>query len=139
MLIRNLNHIVTVLGKAVSWLTLLMVLLMFVIVVLRYAFDTGWIAMQELVVYMHALVFMLGGAYTMKKDGHVRVDIFYGSMTIKKKAWVDLLGTVFLLTPMFLFIFYSAWDYVLGSWRVLEGSREAGGIEGVFLLKTIYY
>lgn len=124
-------------GKMVSWLTLLMVIMMFAVVVLRYLFDTGWIAMQEMIVFMHAMIFMLGAAYALENNTHVRVDIFYGEMTQKNKAWVDLLGTVFLLMPMAAFILYSAWDYVLDAWAVKEGSREAGGLPGVFLLKTL--
>jgi len=137
MFLNKITHLNNLLGKAVSWLTLFMVLLMFVIVVLRYAFDTGWIAMQESVVYMHATVFMLSAAYTLNQDSHVRVDIFYGKMTEKNKAWVDLLGTLFLLMPMVIFIFYGAWGYVSSSWGVFEGSREAGGIPAVYLIKTL--
>jgi len=137
MLLKKITDLNNLLGQAVSWLTLFMVLMMFVIVVLRYVFDTGWIAMQESVVYMHATVFMLSAAYTLNQDSHVRVDIFYGKMSDQKKAWVDLLGTLFLLLPMVVFIFYSAWGYVSSSWSVFEGSREAGGIHGVYLIKTL--
>ncbi|MCZ6584533.1 MAG: TRAP transporter small permease subunit, partial [Gammaproteobacteria bacterium] len=67
-------------GTVIAWLTIMMVLVTFVIVVLRYAFDLGWISMQESVTWMHAAVFMLGAAYTLKRDEHVRVDIFYRRM-----------------------------------------------------------
>ncbi len=123
-------------GRLVSWLTLFMVLVTFLIVVLRYGFDLGWIAMQESVTYMHALVFLLGAAYTLKHDGHVRVDIFYRGMSPRGRAWVDLLGTVFLLMPVFGFIFWVSWEYVASSWSLHEGSREAGGLPFVYLLKT---
>lgn len=123
-------------GRGIAWLTLLMVLCQFAIVVLRYAFNTGWIAMQESILFMHALVFMLGAAYTLKQDGHVRVDIFYRKLGARGKAWVDLLGTLILLLPVNLFIFWVSWDYVASSWALLEGSREAGGLPGVFLLKS---
>jgi len=115
----------------------LMVLITFAVVLLRYLFDTGWIAMQESVSYLHALVFMLGAAYTLKQGGHVRVDILYQKMGIRAKAWVNLFGTLFLLFPVALFILFTSWEYVVESWKVLEGSREAGGLPGVFLLKTL--
>lgn len=124
-------------GRVISWLTLFMVLVTFLVVTLRYVFDLGWIAMQESVVYMHGLVFMLGAAYTLKHQGHVRVDIFYQNFSNRGKAWVDLLGTLFLLVPVSVFIIWMGWQYVSDSWSVLEGSREAGGLPGVFLLKSL--
>ena len=123
-------------GRFIAWLTLFIVLVTFIVVVLRYAFDIGSIALQESISYMHAFVFMLGAAYTLKHDGHVRVDIFYRKMSTTKKAWVDLLGTLLLLFPVCLFILISSWDYVLTSWSLLEESGEAGGLAYVYILKT---
>ncbi len=124
-------------GRAVAWLTLVMVLVTFLVVVLRYAFNMGWIAMQESIAYMHAVVFLGAAAYTLKQDGHVRVDIFYREMTPRAQALINLFGTLLLLIPVGGFIFWVSWLYVMESWSVLEGSREAGGIPGVFLLKTM--
>lgn len=123
-------------GRGIAWLTLFMVAITFLVVVLRYLFNLGWIAMQESVIYLHALVFMLGAAYTLKHEGHVRVDIFYRTMSARGRAWVDLLGTLLLLLPVCGFIFWISLDYVLSSWSLLEGSREAGGLPWVYLLKT---
>ena len=123
-------------GRVVAWLTLFIVMLTFIVVILRYIFDIGSIAMQESISYLHAFVFMLGAAYTLKHDSHVRVDVFYRNMTPVKKAWVDLLGTLLLLFPVCLFIFFSSWDYVLTSWSQLEESGEAGGLAYVYILKT---
>ncbi|MCP4043634.1 MAG: TRAP transporter small permease subunit [Gammaproteobacteria bacterium] len=114
-----------------------MVLVTFVVVVLRYVFNLGWIAMQESVTYMHAIVFMLGAAYTLKQNGHVRVDIFYRRMSVRGRAWVDLFGTLLLLFPTCGFIFWVSWEYVATSWSLLESSRETGGLPGVFLIKTL--
>ncbi len=125
------------LGQAVSWLSLLMVLVTFLVVVLRYAFDLGWIAMQESITYMHAALFLVGVAYTLKHKGHVRVDVFFGRFSARAKAWVDLLGSLLLLLPVCLFIFSVSWDYVAQSWSLYEGSREAGGLDGVYLLKSL--
>jgi TRAP-type mannitol/chloroaromatic compound transport system permease small subunit len=124
-------------GLLVSWLALAMVLVTFVVVVLRYAFDSGSIALQESVTYMHAMLFMLGAAFTLQQNGHVRVDILYQRFSRRGRAWVDLLGTLLLLFPVSVFLLVSSWDYVAESWAVLEGSREAGGIPGVWALKTL--
>ncbi len=124
-------------GRITSWLTLLMVLVTFAVVMLRYLFNQGWIAMQESVTYMHAFVFMLAAAYTLKHDDHVRVDIFYRPLSARKKAWVNLLGALFLLLPVCLFILHISWEYVAASWELMEGSREAGGLDLVWLLKGI--
>ena len=124
-------------GRAVSWLTLFMVIVTFVVVVLRYLFDTGWIAVQESISYMHAAVFLIGAAYTLQQDAHVRVDIFYSRFGEQARAWVNLCGALFMLMPFMFFIGWMSWEYVLDSWDVLEGSREAGGLPGVFLLKSL--
>ncbi|MFD2191501.1 TRAP transporter small permease subunit [Pistricoccus aurantiacus] len=125
------------LGRGLAWLLLAMMLVEFSIVVLRYAFDINSNLAQEAVMYSHATVFLLAAAYALRHDSHVRVDIFYRALSVKKKAWVDLLGTVFLLIPVMIFVVLSSLGYVGKSWGILEGSSEAGGIPGVFLLKTL--
>jgi len=124
-------------GRTVSWLSLLLVLVTFIVVVLRYVFDSGSIALQEITTYLHATVFLVGMAYTLQQDAHVRVDIFYTRFSKQTKAWVDLFGAVFLLLPFMLFVSWISWLYIADSWSVLEGSREAGGLPGVFLLKSL--
>lgn len=126
-------------GKLVSWLTLTMVCLTFLIVVLRYAFDLGWIWLQESVTWMHAAVFMLAAAYTLAREEHVRVDIFYRKFSARGRALVDALGALILLIPFAAFILYSSWDYVVTSWEIQESSAEAGGLIYPFpsLLKTL--
>ncbi|MEA1050857.1 TRAP transporter small permease subunit [Lamprobacter modestohalophilus] len=129
-----INHSI---GVLVAWLALAMVLMTFVVVVLRYVFDSGSIALQESVTYMYAILFMLGAAYTLQQDGHVRVDILYQRFSRRGRAWVNLLGTLLLLVPVSVFLLLSSWGYVADSWAVQEGSREAGGLPGVWLLKTL--
>lgn len=124
-------------GRIVSWAAVFMVLITLLIVILRYFFDMGWIAMQESVVYLHSVLFLLGAAYTLKNSGHVRVDIFYGKMSPQNKARVDFLGSLFLLIPVCVVILFYSIGYVKDAWDVLEGSREAGGIHAVYLLKTL--
>ncbi|VAW65821.1 TRAP dicarboxylate transporter, DctQ subunit, unknown substrate 6 [hydrothermal vent metagenome] len=132
----KLEQLIDWLGRGVSWLVLAMVLVTFGVVVLRYVFDMGWIALQESISYLHAIVFLVGAAYTLKHNKHVRVDIFYARLSAKGKAWVDLLGHVFILMPVMIFIIWVSWPYVADSWQVSEGSREAGGLPGVYLLKS---
>ena len=124
-------------GNAASWLVPVVVLLTFAIVVMRYSMNMGWIWLQELTVYFHAAAFLLGVAWTLAQDGHVRVDIFYREAGVTKKAWVNLVGTLIFLLPLCVFIIWTSLDYVLASWQTLEGSRESGGLPGVFILKTL--
>ena len=126
-------------GHAVSWLTLLMVLVTFVIVVLRYVFGTGLIWLQESLTWMHAAVFMLGAAYTLQQEEHVRVDIFYRKMSDKQRAWVNLLGVLIFVFPMCAFFVYESIDYVAASWSIREVSRNSGGLPypAVPLLKSV--
>ncbi len=124
-------------GRTVSWLSLFLVLVTFIVVILRYVFDSGSIALQEVSTYLHASVFLIGMAYTMQHNAHVRVDIFYARFSKQTKAWIDLFGAVFLLLPFMLFISWISWQYIVESWSVFEGSREAGGLPGVFLLKSL--
>ena len=134
----RLERLNVAIGRAVAWLTLLMVLLTVAIVVLRYLFDVGWIWLQESVTWMHAAVFLLAGAYTLARDEHVRVDIFYTAAGRRRRALVDVLGTLLFLLPFCVFLLLASWDYVLNSWQIQEGSREAGGLAypAVPLLKS---
>jgi TRAP-type mannitol/chloroaromatic compound transport system permease small subunit len=126
-------------GHLISYLTIFMVLGTLSIVVLRYAFDLGWIFLQEMIVWMHAAVFMIGAAYTYKQNEHVRVDIFYHDLSPRNKAKIDLAGNFIFLLPLSLSIIYFCWDYAANSWAFKEGSREAGGLPYPFvpLLKSI--
>lgn len=124
-------------GKSIAWLSLFIVLLTFIIVVLRYGFNIGWISLQESVNYLFATLFLSGFAYTLQNDGHVRVDIFYQNFSARAKAWVNLIGMVFLLLPVAGFILYICKDFVLNAWQIHETSPEPGGLAYVYLLKTL--
>ncbi len=123
-----LDRISVATGRAASWLTLAMVLGTFVVVVFRYAFDTGLLWLQESVTWMHAMVFMLGAAYTLQQEGHVRVDIFYRRMAEGRKAIVNLLGVIVFVVPLCIFFLVECLEYVQISWRIREVSRDAGGL-----------
>jgi TRAP-type mannitol/chloroaromatic compound transport system permease small subunit len=114
-----------------------MALITFAIVLFRYGFNLGAIAVQESVLYLHAIAFMLGIPYALQTDEHVRVDVLYSRLSASARAWVNLLGHCLFLLPVTATIFWLSLPYVSASWRILEGSPEVGGIPGVFLLKTL--
>jgi TRAP-type mannitol/chloroaromatic compound transport system permease small subunit len=124
-------------GRAVSWLALIMVLVQMIVVVMRYIFGISWLALQESIVYMHAVIFLAAAGYTLLHDGHVRVDIFYRPASERRQATVDLIGAICFLLPMATAIFLISWPYVMKSWKVLETSQEGSGLPAVFLLKTV--
>lgn len=134
-----LDRISAVIGRAAAWLTLFMVIVTFVVVVMRYVFDAGLIWVQESVVWMHAAVFMLGAAYTLRAEDHVRVDVFYRKMSARRRAWVDLIGVIIFLLPLCLFLAWNSIDFVAQSWSIREMSRESGGLGYplIPMLKTI--
>ena len=103
----------------------------------RYIFNIGSIGMQELVMYFHGCVFMIGIAFTLKEGGHVRVDVLHEKLSEKNKAIIDIIGTLFFLMPFCFFIFFISLEYVRFAWTVQESSPDPGGLPGVFLLKTL--
>lgn len=125
-------------GRAVAWLVLAMVLLIAYDVAMRYLFQHGSVALQELEWHLFALLFLLGGAYTLKHDAHVRVDILYHSrwMDDRRRAWVDLLGGLFLLAPFCLLVIVASLPFVGSAYGLGEGSPDAGGLPARWLLKA---
>ena len=123
-------------GRSLAWFALFIVLIQFTVVLMRYVFGIGSIWMQELIVYLHAFLFMLAAAYTLSKEGHVRVDIFYREARAKTKAKINMFGAFLLLIPVCVLIVYVSWGYVYNSWAILEGSQETSGIQARFLLKS---
>ena len=126
-----------ILGRALALLVPLMMVATTLVVVLRYGFDQGATALQESISYLHASVFMLGAAYTLKHGGHVRVDIFYQRFGPRARAWVDCIATLFCLFPFCGLVLWSSWDFTANAWAIKESSAEPGGIPAVFLLKTL--
>lgn len=124
-------------GRAAAWLCVAVVAIQFAVVLLRYLFGIGSIWLQESILYSHAAMFLLAAAWTLKSDGHVRVDIFYASASPRRKAMIDLCGALLLLIPFAAAILYFSWPYVARSWTIMEGSREASGLPLIFALKTL--
>ena len=132
-----LDGINRVTASVIRWLALFMVLVQFAIVVGRYVFGVNSIAAQESVLYMHATFFMLGAGYTLLVDKHVRVDVFYAKISPAAQRRIDIFGHIFLLLPAMLALLYWSWPSVRNSWKILEGPISVGGIEAVFLLKSL--
>lgn len=133
----GLDRINAAVGSVVMWFAIGMMLIQFAIVVLRYVFGMSFIFVAEAEMYLHAALFMLGAGYTLLHDGHVRVDIFYGSASPRRKAWIDLFGTVVFLLPTCWVILTYTWPYVRRSWQIMEGAISVGGIPASFLLKSL--
>lgn len=133
----GLDRINRLVGSIVRWCALLMVLIQFVIVLLRYVFGFSSIALNESVLYLHSSLFMLGAGYTLLVDGHVRVDIFYAKADAARKAAIDLFGHIVLLLPSMAVLLYWSWPSVRNSWKILEGPISVGGIPASFLLKSL--
>ena len=125
------------LGNVLNLLMIALVCVVIIVVIGRYFFDIGSIALQELTTYLHATIFMLGISYTLKHDGHVRVHIFYRNFSEKKQALVNVIGGLMFIFPMSIFIGWSSWDYVLASWSIMETSTENNGLPFIYLLKTV--
>ena len=124
-------------GKTASWLVLALVLLICYDVTMRYLFQQGSVALQELEWHLFALIFLLGSAYTLKHDEHVRVDIFYQSRFVsdKQRAWINIIGTLLFLLPFCVLILITAWPFVENSFYYNEGSPDPGGLPYRFILK----
>ncbi|MBN2809250.1 MAG: TRAP transporter small permease subunit [Deltaproteobacteria bacterium] len=124
-------------GLGVAWLTTLMVVTVVYDVIMRYGFKRGNIAVQEMEWHLFAVIFLIGAAYSLKKDAHVRVDIIYTKLSTKQKAWIDLIGTFIFLIPFCIIIIYATSDFISNSWAVGETSPDPGGLPGRYILKTM--
>lgn len=133
----SLDRINLAIGHAVCWLALMMVLLQFIVVLLRYVFGVSFIALNESVLYLHAALFMIGAGYTLLVNGHVRVDIFYAKAVRRHQAMIDIFGHLALLFPSMIMVLVFTWPSVRNAWAILEGPISVGGIPASFLLKSL--
>lgn len=136
-IIRTLDSVSLLVGNIAAVLTLVLALVTGLVVIMRYGFGTGSIALQESANYLHASAFMLGAAYTLKVGGHVRVDIFYRGFSARTRAWIDCVGAIVLLAPLCIFIAWVSWDFVARAWEIHEVSPDPGGLPFVYLLKSL--
>ena len=127
------------LGNIVSVFSIIMVIMMVFSVVQRYVFQSNHIWQHELIIFLHAAAFLTAAGYTLKKDEHVRVDVFYERLSSKNKAFIILFGCVFLLIPVCLALLFFSFDFIANSWQIFEKSRENDGLHGVFILKSFIW
>ena len=126
-------------GRAVMWLAILIALIQFATVILRYVFSIGFIPVQESIWYLNAVLFMTGAGFALYADAHVRIDVIYREAKPRTKAMVDLLGGLFLLLPVCIAMVWLSFGYVLSSWRIFEKSTEISGLPLIFALKTFIW
>lgn len=133
----GLSAITSALGRAVAWLTLLLVLVTCTVVLLRYGFQWSSMALQEAIVYLHCIVFLLALAWTADTNQHVRVDIIYRRFNPRQQAWVNCLGSLVFLLPFSLFLLWVTWPFFVAAWTIKEASAEAAGLPWVYWLKGL--
>jgi len=117
----------------------LMFLTVIINILLRYIFNINFIFLQELVMYMHAFIFLFGISICLKDNSHVRIDIFYNNLDIKTQSLVDKIGFIFFIIPFCIFVMYESTSMITRSWVMLEGSSEPGGLPVVYILKSSIY
>jgi TRAP-type mannitol/chloroaromatic compound transport system permease small subunit len=133
---RWIDALNTWVGRGVSWVTFLVVVVVFVDVVMRYAFKTSFVFVQELEWHLFAFIFLMGAGNTLLKDGHVRVDIVYQQLGPKAQAWVNLIGVIFFLIPGSYLIISTSLNFVSNAFAVMEGSPDPGGIPYRWVIKS---
>ena len=133
---RFIDRFNTLIGYLCAFFVFSMVIVVFTVVVLRYGFNIGFIWMQEVYVWLHSFVFMLGAGFTYLANEHVRIDVFYREASKKYKATVDLFGNIFLLLPFLYIIWNYSYPFVYRSFLMGEVSREAGGMPALYILKS---
>ena len=137
-LIEKIDLISESIGKITAWLVVIMILLISYDVAMRYLFQSGSVALQELEWHLFSLIFLFGAAYTLKHDDHVRVDLIYRSKRFsdRYRAWIDILGGLFLLIPFCLLIIINSWPFVFNALTLNETSPDPGGLPYRWLLKA---
>ncbi len=131
------NKINSAVGKYTSWLTTALVLVVVFDVIVRYVFNESSVAIQELEWHLFAILFLMGAAITLQNDDHVRVDLFYSKFNAKRKAWLNILGTIIFLIPFTLLIIYASQNYALNSFALNESSPDPGGLPARYILKAV--
>ena len=123
-------------GRGVAWVTLGLVLVVFVDVVMRYLFNTSFVFTQELEWHLFGFIFLIGAGYTLLHDGHVRVDIIYQRVGLKSRAWINLCGVILFLIPGCIMVITTSLKFALNAFAIMEGSPDPGGIPFRYVLKS---
>lgn len=135
--IKPLNTFITVIGKGVSWLSFLLVVVVCYDVATRYLFKTSHVAVQELEWHIFAALFLFNAAYTLNRDKHVRVDVIYTRLSKRSQSIIDIVGTLIFLMPFCIVVIWSAWPFVSAALSIGETSPDPGGLPARYLLKAV--
>ena len=136
-LISAIDRLNETMGIAVSWCTLVLVILVTLNVALRYAFNISFVSMEQMQWHLYALIFLLGAGYTLRYNGHVRVDVIYQRMGKRTRAFINVLGCLLFLFPGCFLVIKTSIPFVESSWAMREGSADPGGLPARYLLKSI--
>ena len=135
--LKPLDRLLSALEGLLAACLVLLVLLVFALMLLRYAAGLSWPALSELAQWLHASAFMLGLGLALRADRHVRIDVFSARWTARTRARVELAGTALLVLPFCGFLLWSSWDYVAASWSMREASAQGDGLPGLYLVKAL--
>jgi len=124
-------------ANGLLYILIVLIVLVFSTVFFRYVFNMSYIIIQEIIMYLHALIFMFGISYALKENSHVKIDVLYNTLNKKAQRVISIAGLVSFILPTALFIIYISIDMTTQSWVILEGSSEAGGLNLVFILKSL--
>lgn len=136
-LCNRLDAVNRTIGRGISYVALLMVVVVTVDVIMRYIFKKTFVFVQELEWHLFGLLFLVGAGYTLLYDAHVRVDVFYQRLSPKAQAWISFLGCLFFLFPGCYLIIATSWNFVAASWAVQEGSPDPGGLPARYVIKAM--
>ena len=132
-----MEKFINFIGKFISLMIPTIALLMIVIIIARYFLGIGLTGIQELVMYMHALIFLGCAGYVQYKDEHVRVDIFYREASNSYKAKINFFLSLLFLLPLCFVVSYYSIELIYMAWKIKEVSTEAGGLGFVYIQKTL--
>ena len=137
IIIEFIDSVNEFIGKSVSWLSFLLVLLVTIDVVMRYGFNISFVSLEEMEWHLYALIFLLGAGYTLRHNGHVRVDVIYQRLPKRIRAFINVIGVLFFLFPGCYLVIKTSIPFVHSSWLMHEGSADPGGLPGRYILKAV--
>ena len=117
----------------------LMFILVIINIFLRYVLNTNFIFMQELVMYLHAFMFLFGISICLKEDTHVRIDVISNKLTKKTRDIIEVVGCLVFIIPFCIFVMYESTSMIMSSWIIMESSSEPGGLPLIYILKSSIY
>ncbi len=132
-----IESVVDIVGKIASILLLLMIFNVFFDVIMRYFFRNSSVGMQEMEWHLFSIVILFGVSVALKDEGHVRVDFLYEKFSIRKKAIINILGTIFFLLPLALLVASGSWGFVMDSFSINEISEDPGGLTHRWIIKAM--